>query len=189
MLAGQEAPRAVEIVYALVELLHRPRPELRAATPAGLHPGRAAEVIVAGRSVGLVGEIDPAVLTAYEIDERVAWLELDLMTLVETAEAERSYATVSRHPSSDIDLAFLVDETVAAGAVEATIADAAGPLLSDVGLFDVYRGESLGEVRRSLAFRLRFQAPDRTLTDDEVGELRQAVIESVAERHAGELRA
>jgi phenylalanyl-tRNA synthetase beta chain len=187
-LAGQEAPAAVELVHAIVDQLGRPRPELRAATPRGLHPGRAAEVVVAGDTIGLVGEIDPAVLGAYEIDERVAWLELDLMALVGIPEDERPYEAISRHPSSDIDLAFVVGEEVAAGLVEATMADAAGPLLSEIGLFDVYRGESLGGGRRSLAYRLRFQAPDRTLTDEEVGERRQAVVDAVTEAHGGELR-
>ena len=75
-----------------------------------------------------------------------------------------------------------------AGALEATIAEASGPLLVDVGLFDVYRGESLGPDRRSLAYRLRFQSDDRTLTDDEVGECRRAVVEAVAAAHGAELR-
>jgi phenylalanyl-tRNA synthetase beta chain len=188
VLAGRDAPEAVEVVHAIVEVLGRPEAEFRAATPDGLHPGRSAGVEVGGQRVGLVGEIDPAVLEAYDIDERVAWLELDLMTLIGIPEVDRRYKPVSRHPSSDIDLAFVVAEDVPAGAVEATIADVAGPLLIDVGLFDVYRGESLGDGKRSLAFRLRFQAPDRTLTDDEVGARRQEVVAAVAQAHQAELR-
>ena len=187
-LAGEEAPAAVELVHAIVDLLGRPQAQLTAATPPGLHPGRSAEVSVDGQGLGLVGEIDPAVLEAYEVDERVAWLEIDLMALVGLSEAARPYETVSRHPSSDIDLAFVVNDAVPAGAVEATIADAAGPLLIDVALFDVYRGESLGDGRRSLAFRLRFQATDRTLTDTEVGERRAAIVNAVSGAHGGELR-
>jgi phenylalanyl-tRNA synthetase beta chain len=187
-LAGRSAPAAVEIVHLVVDDLGRAAPELRAASPPGLHPGRAAAVVVAGRPVGLVGEVDPAVLAGYEVDERLAWLELDLSTLVSIAEEERPYTTVSRHPSSDIDLAFVVADEVPAGAVEATVAAAAGPLLSEVTLFDVYRGDALGEGRRSLAFRLRFQAPDRTLTDDEVGERRRAVIDAVADVHDAQMR-
>jgi phenylalanyl-tRNA synthetase beta chain len=188
ILADEEAPAAVELVHGIVDLMHRPPVELRAATPDGLHPGRAAEIFVAGERIGLVGEVDPAVLEAYDVDERAAWLELDLMALVAIPAEDHLYRTVSRHPSSDIDLAFVVAEDVPAGDVEATIAEAAGSLLCDVALFDVYRGDNLGEGRRSLAFRLRFQAPDHTLTDEEVGERRQAVIAAVASEHGGELR-
>ncbi len=95
---------------------------------------------------------------------------------------------VSKHPSSDIDLAFVVDETVPAAAVESTLRQAAGELLVDLCLFDVFRDARLGEGRRSLAYRLRLQALDRTLTDPEVVELRRRCIEAVRSVHRGELR-
>ena len=88
--------------------------------------------------------------------------------------AEHRYARISRFPSSDLDLAFVVDEGVPAAEVERTIADAAGALLVRVELFDVFRGAPVADGRRSLAFRLRFQAPDRTLTDDEVTDVRRS---------------
>ena len=78
----------------------------------------------------------------------------------------------SRYPSSDIDLAFVVPDDVPAAAVRATIAEAAGPLLASSRLFDVFRSEALAAGTRSLAFSLRLQADDHTLTDDEVGQLR-----------------
>ncbi len=95
---------------------------------------------------------------------------------------------MSRYPSSDIDLAFTVPDDVAAGAVERTLRDAGGELLEDLRLFDVYRGGGIDDGNRSLAFRLRFCAQDRTLTDAEVGEIRARAIEAVESAHGAHLR-
>ena len=95
---------------------------------------------------------------------------------------------MSRYPSSDIDLAFVVADAVPAGAVRSTIADAAGPLLASLRLFDVFRSDSLPPDTRSLAFTLRLQADDRTLTDAEVGEVRAQVISAVESAHGATLR-
>ena len=96
---------------------------------------------------------------------------------------------ISRYPSSDVDLAFAVAEDVPAGAIDATLREAAGDLLADLWLFDVYRDATLGEGRRSLAYRLRLQAADRTLTDADVAAVRAAGIEAVTARHGASLRA
>ena len=154
----------------------------------GLHPGRSARLLAGGAVLGALGEIDPAVLDALGIVGRVAWLEVDLDALLDLPRGVEAYVPVSRYPSSDIDLAFVVDEDVAAGAVRATIVEAAAPLVRAVRLFDVFRSDALGPQRRSLAFALRLQADDRTLTDDEVAEVRAAVITAVAGAHHGELR-
>ncbi len=95
---------------------------------------------------------------------------------------------LSRFPSSDIDLAFVVPDAVPAGSVERTLRRAGGDLLESVDLFDVYRGASLSEGSRSLAFRLRFCALDRTLTDEEIGVLRNRCIEAVEAEHQASLR-
>jgi phenylalanyl-tRNA synthetase beta chain len=102
--------------------------------------------------------------------------------------AARTYVPISRFPSNDIDLAFVVPEVVPAGDVEATIRGSAGELLASVRLFDVFRGGSLGEGRRSLAYALRLQAADRTLKDAEVAEVRQRVIDAVETSHGASLR-
>jgi phenylalanyl-tRNA synthetase beta chain len=187
-LSGREAPAAVEVWAAVRDALALPDAGLVADQPAGLHPSRTARVEAGGRVVGYVGEIDPAVLTAYDLTERVAWLELDLTTLLDLPHGERPYRPISRYPSSDVDLAFVVDDAIPAAAVEATLRSAAGELLVDLRLFDVYRGESLGAGRRSLAYRLRLQAADRTLTDAEVGELRARCIRQVEAAHGATLR-
>jgi phenylalanyl-tRNA synthetase beta chain len=150
---------------------------------AGLHPTRSAPLLgPADLVVGAVGEVDPAVLEAFGIVGRVGWLEVDLGRLLDGDRVPRRRDEVTmptRFPSSDIDLAFLVDDDVPAGLVTDTLRTAGGELLESVSLFDVFRGEAVGPGRRSLAFRLRFSAPDRTLTDAEVGAVRQASIEAV----------
>src|SRR5690606_19187415 len=107
------------------------------------------------------------------------WLELDLETLLALPHGDKPYRPVSRFPSSDIDLAFEVAETCPAADVEAALRRGGGDLLVSLQLFDVYRGAPLPEGTRSLAYALRFQAPDRTLTDDDVARLRADCIAAV----------
>jgi phenylalanyl-tRNA synthetase beta chain len=188
LLAGREAPAAVAVWHALVEVLAVDGAGLSAAEVDGYHPTRTAAIVVGGTTVGTVGEIDPVVAEAYGIEERVAALEVDVNALAGVARRPRTYSTVSRFPSNDIDLAFVVPEAVPAGAVEATIRDAAGDLLASLRLFDVFRGGSLGDDVRSLAYALRLQATDRTLKDGEVAEVRQRVIDAVESTHGATLR-
>ncbi|RMH87132.1 MAG: phenylalanine--tRNA ligase subunit beta [Actinomyces sp.] len=188
-LAGEEAPRAVAVVRLLTEVLALPNVQLRAAELAGLHPTRAAEVVVAGRVRGAVGEVDPVVCERFGVEGRVAWLELDLGEILSGPHGRRRYRPVSKYPSADIDLAFEVPEAVPAAAVEATLRKAGGERLVRLELFDVYRGPGLAEGTRSLAFRLRLQAPDHTLTDAEIAEIREACIAAVEKAHGARLRA
>jgi phenylalanyl-tRNA synthetase beta chain len=183
--AGAEAPEAVALWSALAGALAVTDWSLRAADVAGLHPTRTAEIVVAGEVVGAVGEVDPGVLESFAVSERVAWFELDLGRLLELPHGERPYRLVSKYPSSDVDLAFEVREDVPAGTVADALRTAAGDLLVRMELFDVYRGAGVAEGSRSLAYRLRFQAPDRTLTDAEVAEVRARCIEGAASVGAG----
>ena len=176
-LAGREAPAAA----ALWERLRRAMPfaptEIRNEATPGLHPTRAAVLVAGGETVGVLGEIDPVVAEAFGISERVAWLECDLGRLLADHLDRPAYRQPSRFPSSDIDLAFVVDDAVPASAVEAALRRAAGEALVSLHLFDVFRhADRLGPGRRSIAWRLRLQAADRTLTDAEVGEIRTTCI-------------
>jgi phenylalanyl-tRNA synthetase beta chain len=127
-----------------------------------------------------VGEVDPAVLEAWAISERVAWLDVELLPLFARSEPDRPYRRVSRFPSSDTDLAFTLAEDVPAAALTAALRTAAGDLLADLQLFDVYRGPAVPGGHRSLAYRLRLQAPDRTLTDADVAAVRERAIAAAA---------
>lgn len=178
-LAGLDATEAVLLWRVVAEVLGFDGVVVENAELPGLHPTRAARLLCGALEVGRLGEIDPAVLDAYGIGERVAWLEVDLDTLLAQPHDERTYRPFSLYPSSDIDLAFEVEDSVPASAVEDAIRTAGGDLLWSVHLFDVFRGEAVAEGRRSLAYTLRLQAADRTLTDADVAAVRTTVIDAV----------
>ncbi len=171
----------------------------------GLHPTRSAHLMArAGTidevTIGSVGEIDPGVATRFELTRtsgggtaarRVGWLEVDLDLLFDETKVPRRITVggaVSRFPSSDIDLAFMVEDRYPADAVAEVLKKSGDVLLESVHLFDVYRGTGIAEGSRSLAYRLRFCADDRTLTDEEVGGLRTRCIDAVAEEFGAVLR-
>ena len=188
-LSGEEAPAAVAVLDLLAEALALPAVELREAVLPGMHPTRAAEVVVAGRVRGAVGEVDPEVLAACGVTGRVAWLQLDLQEVLGGPRARRRYRPVSKYPPSDVDLAFVVPDGVAAALVERALRASGGALLARLELFDAYRGTGVPDGSRSLAYRLRFQALDRTLTDAEVAEVRQRCIDETSRRTGATLRA
>jgi phenylalanyl-tRNA synthetase beta chain len=158
------------------------------ATRPFLHPGRAAEVLVAGQQLGFVGELHPAVLRDWELDAPVSVFEIDVETLAELVPGTASYHDVTSFPSVIQDIAVVVDEEVSAERVSQAIRAGGGETLHSLRLFDVYRGEQIGEGRKSLALRLAFHAPDRTLTDEEVAERRSEIERRLAEI-GGQLRA
>ncbi len=130
--------------------------------------------------LGLVGEIDPDVARAFGIEERTGWLEVDLDLLLALPHGLATYRPVSRFPSSDLDLAFTTPDAVTGAALGDAIRSAAGPLLVDLALFDRYRGEGVAPGSRSLAWRLRLQAADRTLVDADVTGVRDACVAAAA---------
>jgi phenylalanyl-tRNA synthetase beta chain len=187
-LGGAEAPDAVEVWTVLADALGFRDDQLVASNVSGLHPTRTARIEVGGTVVGAVGEIDPAVAASFAVPERVAWLELDLDALLALPHGERAYRPVSRFPSSDIDLAFEVADACPAADVERTLRAAGGDLLVSLALFDVFRGGSVPEGHRSLAYSLRLQAADRTLTDDEIATVRRACVDAVERELPARLR-
>jgi phenylalanyl-tRNA synthetase beta chain len=180
-------------------------PDDRLPELAGLHPTRSAHLVAHGGPggpavIGSVGEVDPEVATRFGLTQttgtgtaarRVGWLEVDLGLLFDESRVLRRVTAggaVSRFPSADIDLAFVVADAHPADVVAEALRVAAGDLLESVDLFDVYRGGAIGAGTRSLAFHLRFCAPDRTLTDEEVGQLRAGCIDAVSEEFDAVLR-
>jgi phenylalanyl-tRNA synthetase beta chain len=188
VLAGDDATEAVHLWQFLAEALAVQEARIENAEVAGYHPTRAGRIVVAGTVVGALGEIDPAVLEAHGIGERVAYLEVDLDTLLDLPHGNTQFRHFSLFPSSDIDLAFEVDDDVPAAAVEDAIRAAGGDLLWSVRLFDVYRGQGVADGKRSLAYTLRLQAADRTLTDADVASARQQIIDAVQTQLPAALR-
>jgi len=141
------------------------------------HPGRCAEVSVNGTILGVMGELHPLVREAFDLPQQpVAALEFDMEALLGLWGAPRRMTPISLHPPVYEDLAVVVDEETPAVRVRDLIAQTGAPLLRSVVLFDVYRGEQIGPGKKSLAYRLTYQADDRTLTDQEVARVREKII-------------
>ena len=175
-LAGREAPEAIVVWREVSRALGVGARVDQSQVPAGLHPTRSATLSIGRDVLGFVGEIHPDVLDAFHVHERVAWLELDLTRLLASEPKIAQWKPTSRYPSTDLDLAFVVPDGLSAERVDKAIRQAAGTLLVDLALFDVFRGAGVPDQSRSLAYRLRLQAVDRTLTDAEIGALRDKVI-------------
>ena len=142
-----------------------------------LHPGRTARLAIGGSEVGLLGELHPKVRAAFDLpDQPVALLELDLEALLSGWGASHEMADLSTQPPIFEDLALLVDEAVPAAQVADLIRQAGGKLLVGVRLFDVYRGGQVPAGKKSLAYALTYQAPDRTLTDEDTKKARGKIV-------------
>lgn len=187
-IAGGDATEIVAILDMISLTMAFPNMQLKQQEIEGLHPGRSAQVFVAGQERGAVGEIDPRVLRNYGIDDSVAWLELDLGSILAGPFGKKKYTSVSKYPSSDIDLAFEVPDDTSSASVAGCLRKAGGTYLKEVQLFDSYKADTANEGVRSLAYSLRFQSDVGTLTDAEVSELRAACISEVEQKTNAKLR-
>ena len=152
-----------------------------------LHPGRAAVVALGGRDAAWIGEVHPLVLAEWNLEQATAF-ELGTTSLIAAASSgDERYEDVTSYPAVYEDIAVLVAEDVSAAAVREAVLAGGGELLRSAAVFDLYRGEQLGEGQKSLALRLEFRAPDRTLTDQEVAGPRDA-IKAEVEKLGGSLR-
>ena len=169
------AKGVVETLYAALKA----EPTFERTADELLHPGKAAKV-----GAGLVGEVHPALMEG-------AWgaFELDLGALLAEARDDVKYEDVVSYPPVREDLAFTVAEELAAGELAAAAHEAAGPELREMRPFDVYRGAQVGEGHKSIAFRVTFQSPERTLTDEDAAVLRERIVSALHERFGAELRA
>jgi phenylalanyl-tRNA synthetase beta chain len=158
------------------------RARVTAAQRAPFHPGRCAEVrLDGGAVVGHVGELHPKVVAALGLPPRTVAGELDVDVLEAATGTPVQAQPLSAYPPALTDVALVVEEAVPAAEVEEALRAGAGERLESVALFDLYRGDQVGEGRKSLAYRLVFRAPDRTLTTDEVSGLRDAAARRAAE--------
>ena len=140
-----------------------------------LHPGKAAEVVVNGKTMGVFGELHPSVKDKYEIEDApVLVAEFDLATMREM-ETGYEVKSVPDVPPVLEDIALILDEDIPAAQVEAFIRQTGGKILTDVKLFDVYRGEQIGAGKKSLAYSLTYQA-EKTLTDKEAATIRNKIV-------------
>lgn len=156
-------------------------------------PGRTAKLLLGKRQVGVMGELHPRVVKSFEIraerDQPVLAAEIDLEAILTHIPAIYDYEPLSSFPPVREDLALVVDATVPAADVEAALKQAGGRLLREVILFDVYQGDQLPVGKKSLAYHLVFQAPDKTLNDKEVGRQRQRILKQLEQQLGATLRA
>ncbi len=156
--------------------------EVASASRMPWHPGRCAQVSVAGVEFGHAGELHPQVCRAFGLPIRSAAVEVDLDFLMSKAVDVVPGPEFSTFPVAKEDVALLVPNDVTAAEVEAALREGAGDYLESIRLFDVYTGDQVGAGHKSLAFALRFRAPDRTLTEQETGAARDAAVALAAAR-------
>ncbi|WP_027944987.1 phenylalanine--tRNA ligase subunit beta [Amycolatopsis taiwanensis] len=177
-----DAVQAARIVGAAAGVELR----VRAADLPPWHPGRCAELRVGDWPVGHAGELHPKVIEALGLPKRTVAMELDLdaIPLIDN----RPAPSVSPYPPVLLDVALVVDEKVPSADLAEALVAGGGDLLEDISLFDVYTGDQVGKGRRSLAYKLRFRAPDRTLTVEEATHARDAAVAEASSRYGAELR-
>lgn len=144
------------------------------------HPGRCAAITIGNRRIGTVGEISPAVLANYGIETRAYVATVDMADIFASRDTERTFKPTPRFPASTRDLAIICDDELPAASLEKAIRAGAGKLLEKVQLFDVYKGASIAQGKKSVAYTMTLRAPDRTLTVEECDRAVNKVLKELA---------
>ena len=174
VVAGGDASTALAQWAAICDALGVGAQLDQSRVPPGLHPTRSASLTRGKKVVGVVGEVDPVVLDSLGIEGRVSILEVDLTVILNEEPKPAQARELNRFPSSDIDMAFVLPDSVPAQTLQRALRQAAGKRLVSIDLFDVYRGKGVDDGSRSLAFRLRLQEAGGTLTDAAIAEVQEA---------------
>jgi phenylalanyl-tRNA synthetase beta chain len=177
------------VVEALLDHLHLPERSFVPAEHPTYQSGRVAKLLIGDAEIGILGEVDPAVRENFDLPaQRVCLAEFDLETLLAQIPAAYYYQPLSRFPTVTQDLALVLDENIPAEQVRTVIAKAGGKLLQKIELFDVYRGAQIPAGKKSLAYKLSYQAADRTLTSEEVSRLQIRIQKAVEKELGAQLR-
>lgn len=176
------------IIEELLANLRVTRYTVEAGTHYAMHPGKTA-LFKKGRDViATVGEVHPAVLSAYGITKPVYIFELDATTVMKYMAKDLKYKALPKYPATSRDLAMLVDVDVNAADIEKAMTKAAGQNLTQITLFDVYAGKQVEEGKKSLAFSLTFQSNDKTLTDAEIDPAIEKIVAKLQKDFNANLR-
>jgi phenylalanyl-tRNA synthetase beta chain len=177
------------VVEALLEALHVKDVRFEAAEHSTYHPGKCARLVAGDAELGYLGELHPLVKENYDfLSSPVLAAELDADALYCLAEKRFEAVSVPAYPPVIEDLAMIVSDEMPAAQVRETILKAGGFILKDVELFDIFRGEQIGAGSKSLAYRLTWQAPNRTLNDKEVGKMRERVMQTLEKELKAKVR-
>jgi len=192
--AGATAESGREAFYAMksvldgcVRELGAPAYSYRRASAEMFHPGRCAAVFLEARQLGYIGELHPFVVANAGLEGRLVAIEIDLDPVLATAEIRRGQP-LPRFPAIERDLAVVVEEHVAAGALLATIKEAGRDILERSRPFDEYRGAQVPDGHKSVAFALTFRSPERTLTDAEVDNVMGEIKLALEKKHSARFR-
>jgi len=153
-----------------------------------MHPGRCAKISAFGGDLGFLGEIHPEVLENYEIGTKAYIAVISCDVIYDRANLVREYQPLPKYPAMTRDIAMLVSDEVLSSQIENIIKKRGGKLLESVKLFDVYKGEQVADGMKSMAYSILFRAPDRTLTDDEVSEKMETILNSLEKELGAQLR-
>ncbi len=173
-------------IKADVDRLTQGQAQYVAAEHAALHPGQSAQVLLNGRTIGWLGKLHPKWQQHYQLPRGVILFELDVAPLLERTLVQ--YSEVGKFPPVRRDIAVLVDEKVKVQDLLDTMRATKIPLVSDMALFDIYRGKGIAEGKKSLAFLVLMQDTQKTLTDAEADEVMAKLLDAVAKKHHAELR-
>ncbi|TRM12902.1 phenylalanine--tRNA ligase subunit beta [Lentibacillus cibarius] len=146
-----------------------------------MHPGRCAAILTEGRTIGFLGQTHPALEKSMDLGETFVF-DIDLEQVINLYTNSTSYEPISKYPAIARDIAFIVDEDVQAGDIKETIEANGAPLVRNVRIFDVYKGDNVPEGKKSVAYSLLYQDPKKTLQDDEVEASYQQIVASVNEK-------
>jgi phenylalanyl-tRNA synthetase beta chain len=173
-------------VKADVDMLTLGRAEYVAAEHPALHPGQSAEVILDGQAIGWIGKLHPKWQQHYQLPRGVILFELDLVALQKRSVP--AYAEVSKFPPIRRDMAILVDEKVSLDHLLKAMKEANIPFVTEIALFDLYRGKGIPEDKKSLAFLVLMQDSQKSLTDAEADKVMADLLAVVKNTFAAELR-
>ncbi len=177
------------VVEAMLEILHVTGARFEPAESPTFHPGKTARVTIGETVVGLIGELHPLVKENYSfLNTPVLAADFDLDALSGVIPWRYVSSAVPGYPPVLEDIAVIVDEAIPAAQVEAAILQGGGKLLTGIRLFDVFRGAQIGEGKKSLAYALTYQNPERTLTDADATQVRQRIIRRLEQELDAKLR-
>jgi len=153
-----------------------------------LHPTKSAQIVAEEKLLGVMGELHPDVKDAFDLIQPVYIFEINFSLLPELIAEKRVFQPLPRFPAVFRDLSFMVEEKILAGDLVQTIWEGGQGMVKEVKIFDLYRGKPVPPGKKSLAFRIKYQHAEKTLTDEEVNELHQKIIALMKDRFGGELR-
>ena len=177
------------VVDAALRGLHLTDVSYEPATNPSFHPGKCARVLLGEHQVGVMGELHPQVRENYDLPETpLLAAEFNMKAIIEAVPTLFDVTSIPSQPPVLEDIAIIVDETLPAAQIEAMIRQTGGKVLAGVRLFDVYRGEQIGTGKKSLAYSLTYQSPDRTLTDKDAAKLRNKIVRRLEREFGAQLR-